>query len=416
MKNRKNIITYSILLVIAILGLLIILNWSSIGSKLANPMRQLLGVERVAQIETLLFRVQDRIEQWKFQRGLSKPENPWQDAQSISSPSPAPTDPVAVLPSATSQVSLSTTATTPEVSKSQVSTPTAQLTPTSAVTPTPTAWTLASIPPFGDMDGEGVWVPYIYNSAGEVVALRTFLQPDPERPYSLAAIVAFDLTRTRLHFVLGLEEPGREGGPHGYGVIPAEDKVPGKLLAAFNGGFIAEHGAYGAMANGVMPLAGSAGLATLGIYKDGSVKVGEWKTDLFPEEDWEAWRQNAPSIIHNGLRNPAVDTGNPFDWGANLDGATVTLRSGVGLNEDNTVLYYFAGPKLSTPVLADAMQAVGVHNGMLLDINPTHAHFTAMRSVDGNIVPEPLYEEEMNVWVDRYLRQWSQDFFYVTEK
>jgi hypothetical protein len=68
------------------------------------------------------------------------------------------------------------------------------------------------------------------------------------------------------------------------------------------------------------------------------------------------------------------------------------------------------------PVLADAMLAVGVHNGMLLDINPTHAHFTAMREVDGELVAEPLYKDEMDLWVDRYLSQWGQDFFYVTVK
>jgi hypothetical protein len=92
------------------------------------------------------------------------------------------------------------------------------------------------------------------------------------------------------------------------------------------------------------------------------------------------------------------------------------MRSGVGIREDNRVLYYLAGPSLSMPVLADAMAAVGVHNGMLLDINPTHAHFSAMRVQDGELSAEALYPEEMDLWVDRYLRQWEQDFFYVLVK
>jgi hypothetical protein len=53
---------------------------------------------------------------------------------------------------------------------------------------------------------------------------------------------------------------------------------------------------------------------------------------------------------------------------------------------------------------------------MLLDINPTHAHFTAMRAVDGELVAEALYPEVMDLWVDRYLHQWDQDFFYITVK
>jgi hypothetical protein len=157
-------------------------------------------------------------------------------------------------------------------------------------------------------------------------------------------------------------------------------------------------------------------LATIGIFKDGTVRIGEWKNDLPQEGDYQAWRQNALMIIRNGEVNPKVETGTYIEWGANLDGAVVTMRSAIGLSKDNQVLYYFAGPKLSMPVLANSMVAAGVHNGMLLDINPTHAHFTAMRVEDGKLVPEPLYAEEMSVWVDRYLRPWKQDFFYLTAK
>ncbi len=275
---------------------------------------------------------------------------------------------------------------------------------------------MADLAPFADLAAEGVWQPYIENELGDFVAYRTFLQPDPERPYALVAVAAFDLAQTELHFVLGYEEPAKPGGPHGYGTIAAEDFQPGKLLAAFNGGFIAEHGGYGAMADGLTTLAGKAGLATIGIFKDGNVRIGEWKNDLPQDGNYQAWRQNALMIIHNGEINPKVGTGTYIEWGANLDGAVVTIRSAIGLSEDNQVLYYFAGPKLSMPVLADAMQRAGVHNGMLLDINPTHAHFTAMRVVEGELVAEPLFPEEMNVWVDRYLRPWKQDFFYITAK
>jgi hypothetical protein len=68
------------------------------------------------------------------------------------------------------------------------------------------------------------------------------------------------------------------------------------------------------------------------------------------------------------------------------------------------------------PVLADAMVASGAHNGILMDINPTHAHFTAIRDEGGELSAEALYPEEMDLWVDRYLGQWDQDFFYVVVK
>ena len=63
-----------------------------------------------------------------------------------------------------------------------------------------------------------------------------------------------------------------------------------------------------------------------------------------------------------------------------------------------------------------AMLAAGAYNSMLLDINPTHAHFAAMKVVDGKLTGEALYPEIMDLWVDRYLSQWEMDFFYITGK
>jgi hypothetical protein len=418
-KRNKRWIWIGIILILIISCVLVLSNWTAIGTSLANPMRKLIGVERVAQLESMLFNLQDSIKQWQYRLGIAESESPWETTNNpaeasisdpagftVATPPPSP-EPTEILPSAT-RLPLSDPA---------ASTPTGPLpTPTITPSPTPAFWTLPDLEPFGNSAGEGVWQPYINSPNGEVVAVRTFLQPDPERPYAMVAIVAFDLTKTRLHYVLGLKEPARPGGPHGWGVIPDADKQPGKLLAAFNGGFIAEHGYYGAMANGITTLAGKAGLATLGIYKDGSVRIGEWGTDLSLGEEFDAWRQNALLILDDGQINPKVYTGTYIEWGANLDGAIVTLRSAIGINQDNTVLYYFAGPSLSMPVLADAMTRSGVYNGLLMDINPSHAHFTAMRDVEGKLVAEPLYEQVMDLWIDRYLGVWDQDFFYITTK
>jgi hypothetical protein len=413
---KPRFIAFVVIFAVLLIGMLGLFNWAAIGSKMATPMRKLLGVERVAQLETLFFDIQDAINQKKYDLGLAEPENPWGDSQN-----PAV---VSILPSLTLPPPLPSATPLPiqsSDSSPDQPTPTSSLsaaTATPAPTPTPAVWTLPDIRPLGDLAGEGVWQPYITNPAGEVVAYRTFLQPDPERPYALAAVAAFDLTKTNLHYILGSVEPAKPGGPHGTGLIPAEDKQPGKLLAAFNGGFIAEHGAYGAMSGGIIPLSAKPGLATLAIYPDGAVRIGEWGVDILEEDEYSAWRQNAILIIQNGVINPKVYTGTWKDWGANYDFNAVTLRSSIGLSQDGKVLYYFAGPSLLMPPLAEAMEASGVYNGMLLDINPTHAHFTAIRLADGKMVAEPLFKEEMNVWVDRYIRPWpyEQDFFYVTAK
>lgn len=417
-KRNQRIVLIVILIFGCLLSGIILANWRAIGTRLANPMRQLLGKERVSQLETFVFEIQDQVKQWKYKLGLEEPETPsW--AVAVATPSNAALPSTATPPEPTitpTPRSLQATATGPTPTGNTVTAAPPTFTPTITPTATPDHWMLPNVKAFSSLPGEGIWQPYLYDAAGEVVGLRTFLQPDPERPYAVVAVVAIDLTRSRIAYVLGLKEPAMPDSKHGLGIIPLEDRQPGKLIAAFNGGFIAEHGYYGAMADGLTTISASAGLATFAIYKDGSVRLGEWGSDLTDSRDYQSYRQNALMIVHNGTTNEKVYNSSYIDWGANLDGAIVTIRSGIGLSEDNNVLYYFAGPSLSMPVLADAMLAAGAHNSMLLDINPTHAHFAAIKVADDKLTAEALYPEIMDLWVNRYLGQWEMDYFYITGK
>ena len=76
-KNKKRWIILGILLIFAIAGILFLANWRTIGKQMANPLRDLLGVEVVANIETTIFVVQDQIEQWKFDLGFAQAANPF---------------------------------------------------------------------------------------------------------------------------------------------------------------------------------------------------------------------------------------------------------------------------------------------------------------------------------------------------
>jgi hypothetical protein len=240
--------------------------------------------------------------------------------------------------------------------------------------------------------------------------------PDPERPYATVAVIAFDLTRTDLHYILGLEEPKLPDGPGGPGIIPAADKQPDHLLAAFNGGFMATHGEYGAMSNGIVALPAKKDYGTIAILESGEVQIGEWGNDISPDEQFIAWRQNARMVVHNGQINDRVYSGSIITWGGNINGDILTWRSGIGLSADRQTLYYFAGPSISMPTLAQAMMAADVHNGILLDINASWVHFTAFRPAADSLTAEPLFEEGMETLVDRYLIQSKRDFFYITTK
>ena len=102
------------------------------------------------------------------------------------------------------------------------------------------------------------------------------------------------------------------------------------------------------------------------------------------------------------------------DWGASISNQIVTRRSSLGLDREAKILYYFAGPSLSMSVLANAMLAAGVQDGMLLDINHFWVLFTAIHSEEGKLVAEPLLPNDMIDHIDRYLGPSPADFFYIT--
>lgn len=395
--------------IVPVFGFILLTAWPGLGAQAADWLRPLIGNEAVAALETIYFTVQDTVKRWQYDTGLSEPETPWQVAP-VATPTP-------FLPTATWTVSptpVGAAAThQPTLSPHVTILPT--VTPAPSATPTPAGWQLTPVAPLGTLNGEGIWSPYLTGTAGEVVAYRTFLQPDPDRAFAIAAIVAFDLQATALHFVLGQQEPGLPDGPRGYGRIPEADLQPNVLLATFNGGFQTTHGNFGAMADGILAVPARDGFGTVVMYEDGSVAIGAWNEDVLPTEEMIAWRQNGRLVIHNSTVNERVFNDSVAEWGGTINGDIVTWRSGLAISADRQVLYYIAGPSLSMPVLAEVMLQIGAANGLLLDINESWVHFTAIHPApDGGLIPEPLFPEGMKTLLDRYLRPHTRDFFYVT--
>jgi hypothetical protein len=270
------------------------------------------------------------------------------------------------------------------------------------------------IPPLGSLEGEGAWTPYIQDATGATVAYRTFLQPDPQRPYVVVGVVAFDLTRTRLHYVLGTNEPSVPDVPKPPGVIPSADRLAGTLLAAFNGGFKTVNGHFGVMDNGSVLIAPIFKMGTVALYRDGSIRIGEWGMDLKYSTDMVAYRQNCPLMVHDGTINPLVYNNSVNDWGGAVKGSVVTFRSGIGISQDGKVLYYFAGQSLTMPALAAAMQDAGAYQAMQLDINNYYVLFTSFKFENGQLAAFPLLPKDMASNLNRFLGSYSRDFFYIT--
>jgi hypothetical protein len=394
-------ILFLVLLAMCIGGYIAIDLRPSLGAQGADVLRKVVGDQSVAWLEGAVFQAQDKVHQWEYSLGM-RPAAPWNAAPSnIPSPSdsltPAIPTAASIAPSTTPEI------TTPE--------PTVEPSPT--LTSTPIRWPPASIPAVGTLPGEGQWAPYFTDSYGHQVAYRTFVQPDPTRAYTVAAIVAVDLTQTRLHYMLGFTEPTSGVTVPRTGIIPGEDKKPGILLAVFNGGFQTVHGAYGVMVDGKTLLPMRNGFGTLAIFQDGRVQIGAWGTDFTSYDGIAALRQNGPMIIEDGTINPQTGKDLPEYWGYTLHGEVATWRSAVGLSADGKTLYYAVGSSMTIFALAEALKATGVDAAIQLDINYYWTLFCMVR-FENNIPTSLPLLAEMKDNVNRYLHASARDYFYLT--
>jgi len=356
--------------------------WPNIGAQAVDTARRVVGDQFVADLENLVLQTEDKLRKLKYGTAQAAPPAPW-----ASDPAPS-------------------------AGGKNAST----LNRPVAVQNGRTGWAPAPIPPLGSMTGEGQWTAFLQDEAGNMLAERTYLQPDPARAYAYAAVVAFDLQATRLHFVLGYDEPRSPVQVLRSGRIPAADLQAGRLLAAFNGGFKAQHGHFGVMTNGVTLIAPRGGMGTVGIYADGTLRIGAWGTDIASSPHLLTWRQNGPLIIQNGEINPHTADNDPLSWGLTVYGATATYRSGLGISRDGRTLYYAAGPSLTLPALARALQDAGAYQAIQLDINNYWVHFESFQVLAGKIKAVPLLGDMNGVGNHRFLSAYSRDYFYVTTK
>lgn len=409
---------------LALAALVVVVSASpATGSSGADILRSILGPQPVANMESVVFTVQDTVQHALFLIRGSTPSAPWQvytPTASRQSVGYSPTTTLQVLPLNTGTPRTLAGKNTlrvvnsPELPLQTPPSPTPASLPTTP--PTPTPWQPKPVSPMGQIQGEGEWEVFIQNPRGSPLAYRTFLQPDPARPYVTVAVVAFDLSQVQLHYQLGTEEPVSTASDPRTGQIPAEYRQAGVLLAAFNGGFKTIHGHYGVMVGSTALVPMIDGLGTLVIRQDGSLQMGEWDADLFYTPEIVIARQNCPLMVHNGEVNPLVNNDSVSTWGGTISGNTVTLRSGLGVSQDGQTLYYFAGSYLAMPVLAEAMRTAGAYHGMQLDINNYYVLFTKFEPQNDHLEALPLLPKVMVDNVGRFLGSYVRDFFFITTR
>jgi hypothetical protein len=366
--------------------------WPNLGARSVDLARSVLGDRVVSTIENTILSSEDKVKQIRYSLLRPTPISPWQvkTIAAINKPTPLPTSIQTTFPTSSNGDNL------PSIVEAQA------------------GWVLDKVPPLGGIPGEGQWTPYLFDNEGNVVAYRTFLEPDSQRPYASVAVVAFNLQATQLHFVLGYDEPASSVYISRPSRIPPSDMVPGKILAAFNGGFKAQHGYFGVMVNGVTLIPLRDGFGTVVVYNNGKVALGAWGKDITTSPNIVILRQNGPLIVRDGQINPHTSVNDPQVWGYTTSGDTATGRSALGISLDGNNLFYAVGFDLTLPALARAIKAAGAYQAIQLDINNFYTHFEAFTLVNKNLAVVPLLDQMKGPGDHRYMSINSRDFFYLT--
>lgn len=252
---------------------------------------------------------------------------------------------------------------------------------------------------------------------------RTFVLPDPQRPYARVDLVWINPALAHVHLAAGTRHPRTSSGLHGSGIVPPA--VRSRLLAAFNGGFKRIGGNYagfGFRADSRWYLPPSPGLATLAVYPSGRVVLGAWGRDL-PMTPWgnvaasgplpRDLLQNLPLLVDHGRVSPQI--ADRAAWGETVNNAVRVWRSGLGQTSAGD-LVYVAGTPLTTQTLAQVLELAGSRRAMELDINSYWVTFNFYRpsaAGSGQLLGQKLLPAMVRS-TTRYLWPDSLSFVYLT--
>ena len=266
--------------------------------------------------------------------------------------------------------------------------------------------------------GDGTWSA-VPTRVGDAPLYRTMLHPDPERSYAELFVFALDLSRFEVHAVAGSIEPKSEKplpGVERPGIVPDSDR--GRLVAAFNGGFKAEHGKFGMMADGAEFLRPQPYSCTVAASADGAITIGTWNKLGAEAPSFTWWRQTPGCMLENGVLHPGLRSDDTKNWGATLEGKTVIRRSAAGLSADGKTLFVGISNATTARALALGMKQAGAVSVAQLDVNFSFPRFLVYQpDADTGALTALGAVKGLLYSADEYVgRASSRDFFYVTAR
>ncbi|WP_437947997.1 hypothetical protein WME98_45950 [Sorangium sp. So ce296] len=358
------------------------------GPLVANGLRSVIGAENVTALEETAYGVEDRVHQ--LLRKNEPPKTYWE----VPEPAPAPAAPAAEASAAVAPAVVAAAFRPKDVG------------PSHAAWPAP---------------GDGQWVPIVDRARpGDPPRLyKTLIHPDPHRSWAELFIVAVDLSGVDVHLMAGSREPAattEEGNTYERPAkIPEADHE--RLLAAFNGGFMTEHGQWGMRIDGVTLVRPRENGCTLALHGDGRMQIAPWARMAAEEGAMRWWRQTPSCMVDEGELHPALRVPEVRNWGATLDGNTVIRRSAVGLDRDGKVLFVAISNHTTAPAIALGLRHVGATAVAQLDVNWSYPKFLLYEPSEGGALMPVALASGFEFSEDEYIRKRSlRDFFYLTRK
>lgn len=212
--------------------------------------------------------------------------------------------------------------------------------------------------------GEGVYRPAGRTVQGHSAIFTTTIRP-PNNPTTVAGVAWIDPRLLNARLYSGSLSPG---GFFWKYTAPVSRSAAQTLVAAFSGGFLLKdsHGGYLSEGHLVAPLLN--GAASLVIYRDGSMTVGQWGRDVGMNANVVAVRQNLTLLVDYGAPVAGLQANDVARWGYSLNNMIDTPRSALGVTASGALVYVEG--EMNIVDLARILVRAGAVRAMVLDMNP----------------------------------------------
>ncbi len=274
------------------------------------------------------------------------------------------------------------------------------------------------------LQGEGVWESSgsPRDGRGRPLVYKTFYRPSVDFPNAVVYMMVIDMSMTTMRYYVGSQEPAASKGNS-----EVEQDMRSKILAVTNAMWMQRHSkGAGAIFRGKPMYPMLSGMATLIVYKDGSVDIREWTPDI-PVELVQDARQLRHLIVKDGMVVQSVlrkgrledsEIGLGFllgGGGKDLDGKHawfVAHRSAFGIRDDGNLVFAI-GHHIGSKDMAKALVLAGCERGIHGDANPDNIVANLyIRDIFGNMVRKAkLSPEQANYTLNRYDDSYAKDFF-----